>query len=236
MANQEPCIRTETKDFYPTPHSDFLKMVFNDNANVCGFDFEVVGIGKASLKMTQYFMKAIEEVGISTHMEYVDLDNNYMIVKKAIIFGKNGLNCSCSLYAGSLVERFGEYVKKGRKLLFPVFEMRLKDGEGSEFPINREQLEALGILLSRNEEEESISEYDELRELTLEVAEIVKRILAKKGITLLDIELEFGAIENEDDTFEYILIGDISPKSIRCSKKGKILGPVELAALFLNEK
>ncbi|NSJ92335.1 phosphoribosylaminoimidazolesuccinocarboxamide synthase, partial [Coprococcus sp. MSK.21.13] len=84
-------------------------------------------------------------------------------------------------------------------------------------------LDMLGILSSK--------EYDILKDLTKKISGIVKDELAKKGIELYDIKLEFGRV-GEDN--HIALIDEISGGNMRAYKDGKYIEPLVLEKLMLE--
>ena len=77
-------------------------------------------------------------------------------------------------------------------------EVTLKDDERNDPPITEDALDMLGIL--------SKDEYKVLKDLTRQIGNIIKEQLAKKGIELYDIKLEFGRVK---DNNQIVLIDEI---------------------------
>lgn len=146
-----------------------------------------------------------------------------MIVKPAKVFG-HGLEVICRYRAvGSFIRRYGLYAKEGQPLDAFV-EITLKDDKRQDPPITEDALHMLGIL--------SHDEYKILKELTIKISNIIKEELAKKGIELYDIKLEFGKV-GEDQ--EIALIDEISGGNMRAYKDGKYIEPLELERLILQD-
>ena len=78
----EPLFRGKTKDVYRLKDGHILLKfkddvtgedgVFDPGANTVGLTIE--GMGKAGLRMTEYFFKKLEEKGIPTHFVEANLD------------------------------------------------------------------------------------------------------------------------------------------------------------------
>jgi len=100
----------------------------------------------------------------------------------------------------------------------------LKDDERNDPLINQDALDMLGIL--------SKEEYQTLKNLTQKICNIIKEIMAEKGIELYDIKLEFGRVR---DTGQIILIDEISGGNMRAYKDRKYIEPLELERLMLEE-
>lgn len=194
--------------------------VFDPGANQVGLSIE--GMGNAGLRLTVYFFEILKKLGISTHYVSSDIDNNIMTVKPATVFGK-GLEVICRYKAvGSFIRRYGLYAKEGQDLNGYV-EFTLKDDDRNDPLITKEGLEALSILKN--------GEYETIVALTKKICDVIREELAKKGLELYDIKLEFGRVAGEE---KVVLIDEISAGNMRVYKDGKIVKPLELAKLILG--
>mgnify|MGYP000948419889 FL=1 len=115
------------------------------------------------------------------------------------------------------------YAEEGQPLDAFV-EITLKDDARKDPPITEDALHMLGIL--------SKEEYKTLKELTVKISDIIKAELAKKGIELYDIKLEFGRIGENN---EVALIDEISGGNMRAYKDGKYIEPLKLERLILED-
>lgn len=219
----------KTKDVYELEDGNYLLKfkddvtgvdgVFDPGANTVGLTIE--GAGRAGLKLTKYFFEILKEKGIPTHYVDADIEQATMTVKPAEVFG-DGLEVICRYRAvGSFLRRYGLYAEEGQALDAFV-EVTLKDDERQDPPISEDALDMLGIL--------SKEEYKELKELTQQIANVVKEELAKKGIELYDIKFEFGRT-GEDK--QIVLIDEISGGNMRAYKNGEYIEPLELEKMFL---
>lgn len=220
----------KTKDVYAQVDGNYLLKfkddvtgadgVFDPGANTVGLTIE--GAGKAGLKLTKLFFERIKKEGIPTHYIDCDIDAATMTVKPASMFGK-GLEVICRYRAvGSFMRRYGLYAKEGQSLDAFV-EVTLKDDDRQDPPINEDALHMLGIL--------SREEYAVLKDLTVKISDIVKEELAKKGMELYDIKLEFGRI-GEDK--HIALIDEISGGNMRAYKDGEYIEPLKLEKLMVE--
>lgn len=220
----------KTKDVYRLPnHQVLLKFkddvtgtdgVFDPGANTVGLSID--GAGKSGLKMTKHFFEVLAEKGIATHFVSADLDEVSMVVKEAQTFGK-GLEVICRFRAvGSFFRRYGAYIEEAQKL-DRLVEVTLKDDEREDPTISDDTLDMLGIL--------SKKEYLILKERTQNICQIVKDDLAKKGLELYDIKLEFG---RDKATGDIILIDEISGGNMRVYQDGVYLAPMQLEKVFLG--
>ena len=97
--------------------------------------------------------------------------------------------------------------------------MYLKPGTGL---LTSEGLEALGIMSQKM--------FNDMKEQTLKITNIVAEDLAKKGMKLYDIKFEFGYYNDE-----VILIDEIASGNMRVYKDGSIVDPMELTKLILDK-
>lgn len=193
--------------------------VFDPGANEVGLTME--GAGRSGLRLTKYFFEVLKEKEIPTHYIDANIEEATMTVQPAEMFGK-GLEVICRYRAvGSFLRRYGLYAEEGQKLDAFV-EVTLKDDERGDPPISEDALDMLGIL--------SKDEYRELKQLTQQIAGIVKNELAKKNIELYDIKFEFGRVGEER---RIVLIDEISGGNMRAYKDGKYIEPLELEKVFL---
>jgi phosphoribosylaminoimidazole-succinocarboxamide synthase len=218
----------KTKDVYDNGDGNYLLKfkddvtqsdgVFDPGANQTGLKIE--GMGKGGILLTQFFFEKIQEAGYPTHYVSANPEDNSMIVKPATMFGK-GIEIICRYKAvGSFIRRYGAYAHEGQALDAYV-EVTLKDDEREDPLINKSALDMLGILTAK--------EYDVLEQLTKNISGIVKDELAKKGIELYDIKLEFGRCNGQ-----IVLIDEISGGNMRAFKDGKSVEPLELVHLMCD--
>lgn len=221
----------KTKDVYSLEDGNYLLKFkddvtgedgkFDPGANTVGLTIE--GVGRSGLKLTKMFFEKLTEKGIPSHYIEADINQAAMIVKPATVFGEGGLEVICRYRAvGSFYRRYGKYVKEGQPLDAFV-EVTVKDDQRQDPPISEDALVMLGILTR--------DEYAVLKNLTIKVAGIVKDELAKKGIELYDIKLEFGRV-GEDGRI--VLIDEISGGNMRAYKDGVYIEPLMLERLVLQ--
>ncbi|ERJ60739.1 phosphoribosylaminoimidazolesuccinocarboxamide synthase [Sphingobacterium paucimobilis] len=219
----------KTKDVYNLGNSQYLLKfkddvtgengVFDPGANTVGLTID--GAGKSGLKMTKYFYELLNDLNIPTHLVSVNLDEVSMVVKEAEVLGK-GLEVICRYKAvGSFYRRYAAYCQEGQDLNGFV-EVTIKDDERGDPVISEDALENLGILTK--------DLYQELKALTVKICDIVKAELAKKGLDLYDIKLEFGYDKTNN---QIILIDEISGGNMRVYKNGQYIAPLDLEKEFL---
>ena len=217
----------KTKDVYSLEDGNYLLKfkddvtgengVFDPGANTVGLSID--GAGNAGLKMTSHFFKLLNQQGVKTHYVDADIENTTMTVLPATVFGK-GLEVICRFRAvGSFIKRYGAYVEPGTKLDTYV-ELTIKDDDRGDPLINKEALAQLGIMTP--------AEYDQVAQMTKNISIIIKDELAKLGLELYDIKLEFGRVNGQ-----VYLIDEISGGNMRVYKDGNVLMPMELSALIV---
>ena len=217
----------KTKDVYLLEDGHYLLQfkddltgedgVFDPGANTVGLS--ISGAGLSGMKMSAYFFRLLQEKGIDSHYINADLEAATMTVRPATLLGK-GLEVICRYRAvGSFIRRYGDYITTGSPL--PAYvEMTLKDDAKNDPLITKEALEVLGIL--------SPGEYDYLVTQMQTICAVIKDDLAKKGMELYDIKLEFGRCQGQ-----ITLIDEISFGSMRVFAGDHSIEPLDLAARIL---
>ncbi|MCL2200803.1 MAG: phosphoribosylaminoimidazolesuccinocarboxamide synthase [Oscillospiraceae bacterium] len=218
----------KTKDVYQLDDGNYLLRfkddvtgtdgVFDPGANTVGLSIE--GMGAGGLRLTEFFFTRINAEGFPTHFVGADIGKAEMTVLPAKIFGK-GVEVICRYRAvGSFLRRYGDYVTNGQAL-DGVVEVTLKDDEREDPLINRDALEAIGVM--------SGEEYDTLKDLTRKISDVIKAAIAEKGMELYDIKLEFGRVGGT-----ITLIDEVSGGNMRVYKDGSIVEPLDLVNLMLG--
>lgn len=176
----------------------------------------MAGAGQECLKVSEFFFKKIAEAGIATAFVDANLSENLMEIKKAQVFGQ-GLEVITRFVAvGSFVRRYGAYVEEGTSL--PAYtEMTLKDDKREDPLATKEGLAVLGVMTPE--------EYDIIAEKNRQAAEIVKSILAERGLELYDIKFEWGKDEEEN----ILLIDEVSGGNMRVYQDGHYIKPLDLS-------
>ena len=223
----EKVYQGKTKNVYKLENGNFLLEfkddctgkdgVFDPGENAVGLTIE--GIGKANLKMSEYFFEILNNAGVKTHYISADLDKGTMEVVPAKPFGK-GLEVICRFRAvGSFYRRYAEYIKEADELSAYV-ETTFKNDKLGDPLVTKDGLVALGVMTAE--------QYNSMKERTQKISTIVKDELAKKGLDLYDIKFEFGI----DNAGEVILIDEIASGNMRVYKDGVIVNPMDLTEMF----
>ncbi|WP_306489813.1 phosphoribosylaminoimidazolesuccinocarboxamide synthase [Anaerococcus octavius] len=219
----------KTKDVYRLNDEEYLLKfkddvtgndgVFDPGANSVGLTME--GAGHQAVAMTKFFYEKLNDKGLTTHFVSADLDKNEAVVKKAEVFGE-GVEVIVRYYAvGSFIRRYGKYIENGTKI-DPYVEITLKDDDREDPLITKDALVLLNIMTEE--------EYEELKDLALNIGEIVKEELAKKDLDLYDIKFEFGRLADG----KVALIDEISGGNMRAYKGDQYIEPLELEKIMLG--
>lgn len=226
MAN-ELVYSGKTKDVFALENGNYLLKfkddctgkdgVFDPGENSVGLTIE--GVGDVNLRMSIYFFEKINAAGIKTHYVSADLDNTTMEVLPATVFGK-GLEVICRHKAvGSFYRRYQQYIEEGADL--PAYvETTFKNDELGDPLVTKDGLIVLGVMTAE--------QYDQLKDMTQKITQIVADDLKEKGLVLYDIKFEFGY----DEDGNVILIDEIASGNMRVYKDGEYVDPMTLSELF----
>ena len=191
--------------------------VFDPGANTVGLSIE--GIGKSNLKMSVHFFEILKAAGIKTHYVGADLENGTMEVLPAKVFG-HGLEVICRMKAtGSFIRRYGDYIEDGADLDAYVETTFKNDALGDPL-VTKDALVALGVMTDK--------QYEDIKEMTQKITQIVADDLKEKGMVLYDIKFEFGYAPDGS----VMLIDEVASGNMRVYKDGQYIDPMTLSKLF----
>ena len=217
----------KTKNVYALENGNYLLKfkddctgkdgVFDPGENSVGLTIE--GVGDVNLRMSIYFFEKINAAGIATHYISADLKNTTMEVLPAKPFGK-GLEVICRHKAvGSFYRRYSDYVTEGADL--PAYvEMTFKNDAKGDPLVTKDGLITLGVMSGK--------QYDDIKEMTVKITQMVADELKKRGLVLYDIKFEFGYDKNGN----VMLIDEIASGNMRVYKNGEYIDPMTLSKLF----
>ncbi|MBR2315062.1 MAG: phosphoribosylaminoimidazolesuccinocarboxamide synthase [Clostridia bacterium] len=191
--------------------------VFDPGENSVGLTID--GVGDVNLRMSIYFFEKVNAAGIKTHYVNANLEDTTMEVLPAKVFG-HGLEVICRHKAvGSFIRRYGDYIEEGADL--PAYvEMTFKNDEKGDPLVIKDALVALGVMTDK--------QYDDIKEMTQKITQIVADDLKEKGLVLYDIKFEFGY----DADGNVMLIDEIASGNMRVYKDGQYIDPMTLSELF----
>ncbi len=217
----------KTKNVYALENGNYLLKfkddctgkdgVFDPGENSVGLTIE--GVGDVNLRMSIYFFEKVNAAGIKTHYVSANLADTTMEVLPAKAFG-HGLEVICRHKAvGSFIRRYGDYIEEGADL--PAYvETTFKNDEKGDPLVTEDALVALGVMTAE--------QYDDIRDMTRKITQIVADDLKEKGMVLYDIKFEFGY----DKDGNVMLIDEIASGNMRVYKDGQYIDPMTLSELF----
>ena len=191
--------------------------VFDPGENAVGLTID--GVGDVNLRMSIYFFEKINAAGIKTHYINANLEDTTMEVLPAKVFG-HGLEVICRHKAvGSFFRRYGQYIEEGADL--PAYvEMTFKNDALGDPLVTKDGLVALGVMTEK--------QYDDMKDMTQKITQIVADDLKEKGLVLYDIKFEFGY----DADGSVMLIDEVASGNMRVYKDGQYIDPMTLSELF----
>ena len=191
--------------------------VFDPGENAVGLTID--GVGDVNLRMSIYFFEKINAAGIKTHYINANLEDTTMEVLPAKVFGQ-GLEVICRHKAvGSFFRRYGQYIEEGADL--PAYvEMTFKNDALGDPLVTKDGLVALGVMTEK--------QYDDMKDMTQKITQIVADDLKEKGLVLYDIKFEFGY----DADGKVMLIDEVASGIMRVYKDGEYIDPMTLSELF----
>ena len=217
----------KTKNVYALENGNYLLKfkddctgkdgVFDPGENSVGLTID--GVGDVNLRMSIYFFEKINAAGIKTHYVSADLGETTMEVLPAKVFGK-GLEVICRHKAvGSFYRRYCQSCTEGQDL--PAYvETTFKNDDLGDPLVTKDGLVTLGVMTEK--------QYDDIKDMTQKITQIVADDLKAKGLVLYDIKFEYGYDANGD----VMLIDEIASGNMRVYKDGKYIDPMTLSELF----
>ena len=148
-----------------------------------------------------------------------DLNETTMEVLPAKVFGK-GLEVICRYKAvGSFFRRYSDYCALGQDL--PAYvETTFKNDEKGDPLVTKDGLVVLGVMTEK--------QYDDMKEMTQKITQIIADDLKEKGLVLYDIKFEYGY----DAEGNVMLIDEVASGNMRVYKNGEYVDPMTLNGLF----
>ena len=217
----------KTKDVYALENGNYLLKfkddctgkdgVFDPGENAVGLTID--GVGDVNLRMSIYFFEKINAAGIKTHYVSANMEDTTMEVLPGKVFGQ-GLEVICRHKAvGSFIRRYGQYIEEGADL--PAYvETTFKNDALGDPLVNKDALVALGVMTDQ--------QYEDIKDMTQKITQIVADDLKEKGMVLYDIKFEFGY----DADGNVMLIDEVASGNMRVYKDGKYIDPMTLSELF----
>lgn len=210
MKKCEQLYEGKAKKVFATDDPNLCIVSYKDDATAFNGQKKGTILGKGAInnRLTNYFMKLLEEKGIPTHF-VEELNDTDAVVKKVKIVPLEVIIRNIS--AGSFAAHYG--VEEGIVFDQPTIEFSYKCDELNDPLINA--YHAIALKLATPEEIETI------KKMAFAVNDALKEFWSSVGVTLVDFKLEFG--REPDGTI--ILADEISPDTARLwdSKTGEKL-------------
>lgn len=148
-------------------------------------------------KFTAFIMEQLEKAGVKTHHVKLFSDDEAIVKKLDML----PIECVVrNISAGSICKRLG--VEEGLDLNPPTFEFFLKNDELHDPMLNDYHIRSFGWATD--------DEIEQMKVLTFQVNDVLKKMFADAGMLLVDYKLEFGRFKGE------LLLGDeFSPDGCR---------------------
>ncbi len=199
MEKKAELCKGKAKSVYYTDDDDYLIIHFrNDTSAFDGERIEQLDRkGMVNNKFTAFIMEKLEQAGIKTHHVKLLSDEEALVKKLDML----PIECVVrNLSAGSLCKRLG--VEEGLDLNPPTFEFFLKNDALHDPMINEYHIRSFGWATDED--------IEQMKVLTFQVNDVLKKLFADAGMLLVDYKLEFGRFKGE------LLLGDeFSPDGCR---------------------
>ena len=210
MNKVEQLYEGKAKKVFSTEDPNLCIVSYKDDATAFNGQKKGTILGKGAInnRLTNYFMKLLEEKGVPTHF-VEELSDTDAVVKKVQIVPLEVIIRNIS--AGSFAARYG--VEEGIVFDAPTIEFSYKCDELNDPLMN--SYHAIALKLATPEE------IDTIKAMAFKVNDVLKEFWKSVGVTLVDFKLEFGRLP--DGTI--ILADEISPDTARLwdSKTGEKL-------------
>lgn len=201
MQKLEKIYEGKAKQLFTTSDENLLIQFFKDSATAFNGEKKEIIDGKGVLNnvISEHLMNELAAAGIPTHF-VKRLNEREQLIKKVTIIPLEVI--IRNIAAGSMAKRLG--IAEGLKLSAPVFEICFKDdGLGDPLINDDHAISVLKIVTKK--------QLEEIKNITARTNEILSKIFAKIGISLVDFKIEFGF----DAQGSIILADEISPDSCR---------------------
>lgn len=210
MKKVEQLYEGKAKKVFSTEDPNYCIVSYKDDATAFNGQKKGTILGKGAInnRLTNYFMKLLEEKGVPTHF-VEELSDTDAVVKKVKIVPLEVIIRNIS--AGSFAARYG--VEEGIVFDEPTIEFSYKCDELNDPLMN--SYHAIALKLATPQEIETI------KAMAFKVNDVLREFWKSVGVTLVDFKLEFGRLP--DGTI--ILADEISPDTARLwdSKTGEKL-------------
>lgn len=199
MEKRDELYAGKAKSVYTTDDADKLIMLFRDDTSA--FDGKkkeaLARKGAVNNQFNAAIMEKLKAAGIPCHFDRL-LSPTEALVKKLDMMP---VECVVrNIAAGSICRRLG--VEEGLDLTPPTFEFFLKDDALGDPMINDYHIQSFGWATD--------GQVAQMKALTFQVNDVLKKLFLDGGMLLVDYKLEFGVFNGD------VLLGDeFSPDGCR---------------------
>lgn len=200
MSQNVPLYEGKAKQLFVTEDPHVLRVFYKDSATAFNGQkrAELIGKGELNNRITKIFFDYLSKHGIEHHFLGTISPNEQLVKKLTIIPLEVVVR---NIAAGSLAKRVG--LPEGTKLSRPVVEFYYKNDDLGDPLLNNDHIAMLEIA--------SADQVGRLRQLGLQINDLLQMLLEPKGILLVDFKLEFGM----DEDGNCILADEVSPDTCR---------------------
>lgn len=199
MEKREMLYEGKAKKVFLTDDPAYYWVVYKDDATAFNGEKrgQIVDKGVVNNQLSALFFQAMEKAGIPTHFVKL-LGEREMLVKRLEMIPLEVV--VRNVVAGSLAKRVG--AEEGYRLPQPVIELYYKDDALGDPLVNESHVAAMGWA-----DAETVKT---VQEMGVAVNRVLRDIMDKAGIDLIDFKLEFGVADGK------VILGDeISPDTCR---------------------
>lgn len=199
METREMLYEGKAKKVYATDDPKLVIVDYKDDATAFNGlkKGTIVGKGEINNRLTNHFLKLLEEEGVPTHL-VEQLSPRKTLVKRVNIVPVEVI--VRNIAAGSMSKRLG--IPEGKQLPFPVVEYSYKNDALGDPMVNSSHILAMELCTSE--------ELDAIKRLALKVNAFLKAYLLQHDLILVDFKLEFGRFDGQ-----IVLADEISPDTCR---------------------
>jgi phosphoribosylaminoimidazole-succinocarboxamide synthase len=203
MSRRRQIYEGKAKVLFEGPEPGTLVQYFKDDASACNNQKKgtITGKGVLNNRISEYVMSRLAEMGIPTHFVR-RLNMREQLVREVEIVPLEVIVRNVA--AGSFATRLG--LAEGTQLPRSIIEYYYKNDALDDPMVSEEHITAFGWATTQ--------ELDEMMALSLRVNDFLSGLFLGIGIKLVDLELEFGRLWNNDE-MRLVVADEISPDSCR---------------------
>jgi phosphoribosylaminoimidazole-succinocarboxamide synthase len=200
MEKLEPIYEGKAKKLFETDDPDILLLEYKNTLTAFNALKKTTMEGKGALnnKISSYILQYLASRGVPNHFVKM-VDEVRQLVRKVEIIPLEVV--VRNITTGSICKRLG--VPEGINLNPPLVEFYLKNDELGDPIVTEDQAISFGWA--------SEEEIQKIKNMALQVNQLLKDLFKPLGITLVDFKLEFGKTKDG----EIILADEISPDTCR---------------------